>query len=64
MHPQPGIFVSQLNAFAHPEIDVDVGGVGDRLVAVEKRHIAEIDFPVEWPRRAWIVGVVRRTALG
>jgi hypothetical protein len=36
----------------------------DRLVAVEKGHVAEIDFPVEGAGSARIVGVVGRAALG
>jgi hypothetical protein len=37
--------------------------VGNRLIAVEKWHVTEIDFPVEVAGRAGIVGVVGRAAL-
>ena len=60
LHPQPGVFVGELDALADSEIDVDVGRVRDRLIAVEKRHVAQIDFPVEMAGCAGIVGVVGR----
>src|SRR5208283_5298592 len=64
LHAQPGIFVSELNAIANSEIDVEIGRVGDGLIAVEKGHVAEIDFPIEMARSARIVGVIRWAALG
>jgi hypothetical protein len=60
---QPGIFVSELDAIANSEIDIDVGRVGDGLIAVEKGHVSEVDFPIKIAGRAWIVGVVRRPSL-
>src|SRR5208337_4257195 len=60
---QPGIFVSELDAIADAEIDVDVRGVRDGLVAVEKGHVGDIDFPIEIAGRTRIIGVVGRTAL-
>ncbi len=60
---QPGVFVSQLNAIAYAEIDVEVRNVRDRLVAIQKRHVAQIDFPIEMAGRSRIVGVKRRTSL-
>ena len=56
--------IGELNAIANSEIDVEIGRVGDRLIAVEKGHVAEIDFPIEMARGARIVGVIRRSALG
>jgi hypothetical protein len=47
MDLEPGIFVSELDAIAHPEIDVDIRSVGDGLVAEQKRDVCKIDFPVE-----------------
>src|SRR5208283_3289408 len=64
LHAQPGIFVSELNAIANSEIDVEIGRVGNGLIAVEKGHVAEINFPIEVARGARIVGVVGRAALG
>lgn len=64
LHAQPCVFVSELDALAHAKIDVDVRGVGDGLIAVEKRHVAKIDFPVEGTGRPGIVRVIGRAALG
>ena len=60
---QPGIFIRELDAIANTEIDVDVGGVGYRLITVEKRHVAKIDFPIEMAGGARVIGVVGRAAL-
>jgi hypothetical protein len=61
---QPSVFVRELDAMADAEIDVKVGGVGDRLMAVEEGHVSKIDFPIEIAGRARIIGVERRPALG
>ena len=62
-NPEPGVFIGKLNVLANAEIKVDVGSVRDRLIAIEKRHVAKIDFPIEMPGSARIVGVVGRAAL-
>ena len=64
LNAQPGAFVRELDAIANAEIDVEVGDVGDGLIAIEEGHVAKIDFPVEMARSAWIIGVKRRSALG
>ena len=61
---QPSVFVSELDAIAHSEIDVKVRRVGDRLMAVEEGHVSKIDFPIEIAGRARIIRVERRPALG
>jgi hypothetical protein len=61
---QPGILISELNAIANAEIDIDIGSVGDRLTAVVKGHVAEIDFPIEMAGSARIIGVIGWAALG
>jgi hypothetical protein len=61
---QPGIFVSELDAVANAEIDVEVGGVRDRLAAVEEGHVGDIDFPIARAGSAGIVGVKGWAALG
>lgn len=63
-HAQPRIFVSQLDAIAHPKVNIDVRRMRNGLIAVKKWHVTEIDFPVEMPRSAGIIGVIRRAALG
>src|SRR5580700_8902801 len=63
LHAQPGIFVRELDAIANAKINIDVGRVGDRLIAIEERHVTEIDLPIERAGRAWIIGVIRRAAL-
>lgn len=63
LNPEPGIFVGELDAFADAKIDVEIGSVGDGLIAVEKRHVAHIDFPVEMAWSSRIIGVVRGAAL-
>ncbi len=40
LDPQPRIFIGELNAIAYTEIDVDIRDVRDRLIAIEKRHVA------------------------
>ena len=64
LNAQPGIFVGELDAVTHAKINVDVGDMGDVLIAVKKRHVANVDFPIERARRARIVGVIGRTTLG
>ena len=64
MDAQPGIFVRELDAIANAKIDVNVWGVGDGLIAIEKRHIGEIDFPIKRARGTRIIGVVGRAPLG
>lgn len=63
MNSKPRILIGELDPVADAEVDIDVGGVGDGLAVIEKRHVAEIDFPVEMARRAGIVGVVGRSTL-
>jgi len=63
LNAQPGILISELDAVADSKIDVNVGSVRDRLIAVQKRHVTKIDFPVEMAGSAGIVGVVGRPAL-
>lgn len=64
LNAQPGILVCELDAIANTEIDINVRGVGDRLVAVKEGHVAEIDFPIQIARCTRIVGVVGRSPLG
>ncbi len=64
IHTQLCIFKLKLSAVAKTEIYVYVGGVRDRLIVVEKRHIAQVDFPLLISRCTRIVRVVGRSALG
>lgn len=61
---QPGIFVGELDAIANSEIDIEVGNVGDGLVAIEKGHVGGVDFPIEMAGSARVVGVEGRATLG
>jgi len=60
---QPCIFVRELNTIANAEIDIDIGDVGDGLIAIEEGHVTEIDFPIEMAGGAGVIGVIGGTAL-
>ena len=64
LHPQPGIFVGELDAIAYAEMDIQIGDVRDGLIAVEEGHVADIDFPISRAGGAEIIGVVGRATLG
>ena len=64
LHAQPSVFVGKLDAIADSEIEVEVGRVRNRLIAVIEGHVAEIDFPIEMTRGARVIGVVGRASLG
>jgi len=61
---QPGVLISQLDAIADAEIDIEVGSMGDGLIAIEEGHVANVDFPIEMAGSARIIGVIGRSALG
>src|ERR1700677_3002276 len=56
--------VLQLNSVAPPVVHIDVGRLVVRVPGIVISVPAKIDLPMLIPRRTWIVGDKRRSALG